>query len=231
MIDFRTWDEMLKVYVDSGTVDYEKWQKESAQSLQQWLNEVSQIDIEGLPEPVAIAFLLNLYNALTIQQVLQKYPIDSIRPKVLGIPNFLSFLAFFKKEIYSLCDCTFSLDNIEHDILRKQFNEPRIHFALVCASTGCPLIRDNAYRPEKLNAQLEEDVRRFINNPEKVRYDAPNKTLYCSKIFKWYESDFLTQANSIPDYIQRYTNNVEFATNPHIEYLPYDWSLNQRTSS
>jgi len=222
---------MLKRHVDSGTVDYRKWQKESAQLLQQWLDEVSRVDVEGLPETVAIAFFLNLYNALTIRQVLKKYPIDTIRPKVLGVPNWPSFLAFFKKEIYCLGDRALSLDNIEHNILRENYSEPRIHFALVCASTGCPLIRGNAYTPEKLDMQLEEDVRRFINNPEKVRYDAPSETLYCSKIFKWYESDFLTQAASIPAYIQKYADNVSLATDPSIEYLPYDWSLNQRTSS
>ena len=231
MIDLKPWDEMLHTYVDNGTVDYGKWQEESARSLQQWLSEVSEVNIEALEEREAIAFLLNLYNALTINQVLQKYPIDTIRPKVLGVPNWPSFLAFFKKEIYTLSDRALSLDNIEHNILRENYSEPRIHFALVCASTGCPLIRDNAYTPEKLDMQLEKDVRRFINNPEKVRYDAPSETLYCSKIFKWYESDFLTQAASIPAYVQRYANNINFATDPKIEYLPYDWSLNQRTSS
>lgn len=230
---------MLKEYVSDGTVDYGRWQKEAVGELQQWLNDVRQVDIEGLEAAAAIAFFINLYNALTIQQVLQKYPIDSIRPKVLGIPNWPSFLAFFKKEIYTLGDTpkawhgrrALSLDSIEHDILRERYREPRIHFALVCASTGCPLIRGNAYVPEKLDMQLEEDARRFINNPDKVKYDASSKILYCSKIFKWYESDFLTQAASVPSYIQKYTTNPNFDVNPDIEYLPYDWSLNQRTSS
>ena len=221
---------MLHTYVDSGTVDYRKWQEESAQSLQQWLRKVSEVDVEALAEREVIAFLLNIYNALTINQVLQKYPIGTIRPKVLGVPNWPSFLAFFKKEIYTLGNRALSLDNIEHDILRAKYSEPRIHFALVCASTGCPLIRDNAYLPEKLEMQLEEDVHRFINNPEKVSYDAPSKTLYCSKIFKWYESDFLTQSDSVVGYIQKYIS-VEIDADPKIEYLPYDWSLNQRTSS
>jgi hypothetical protein len=88
--------------------------------------------------------------------------------------------------------------------LRKKFNEPRIHFALVCASLGCPLLRKEAYYGETVRNQLEDDAMRFINNPDKVRYEASTQTLYCSKIFKWYKKDFLQVAASIPDYIRGY---------------------------
>ena len=222
---------MLREYVDDGGIDYASWQVKSANELQRWLAKVQSINLEGIGRDSAIAFLLNLYNALTVQQVLLKYPIKSICPRVLGIPNWLSFLQFFQKKIYTLDGRPLSLNGIEHGILRRNYSEPRIHFALVCASKGCPLLRSGAYQPELLPMQLEEDAYRFINNPAKVRYDAHHRTLYCSKIFKWYRSDFLSQTASIADYIQTFLPSTDLPTGIDVTFLPYDWSLNQRTSS
>ncbi|MDB9529146.1 DUF547 domain-containing protein [Oscillatoria sp. CS-180] len=232
MIDFTAWDHLLQAYVnDQGQVDYARWQQESVQELEQWLQAVRQTDLTTLEQNSAIAFLINLYNALTIRQVLAKYPIDSIRPDFLGIPNWLAFLRFFTRKIYALSDRTLSLNNIEHDILRQRFQEPRIHFALVCASTGCPLLRSEAYCPDRLAAQLDDDAHRFINNPQKVRYEADSHTLWCSKIFKWYKTDFLAHAKSIPSYINGYYDGTDLPNDVAIAYLPYSWSLNQRMSS
>lgn len=232
MMNFAPWDQMLRDYVnDQGRVDYARWQQESAQELDQWLAANREVDIEVLDRESAIAFLINLYNALTIQQVLQKYPIDSIRPSFLGIPNWLAFLRFFIKKRYVLKGQSLSLNAIEHTILRERFQEPRIHFALVCASEGCPLLRSGAYWPDQLNQQLEEDANRFINNPDKVRYEPGDQMLYCSKIFKWYQEDFLTVADSIQTYISRYLADAEPSPTIPVTYLPYSWRLNQRTSS
>ncbi len=231
MIDFEPWNQMLAEYVDDGCVDYGRWQMESAQALDRWLASVQSVDLETLDRDGAIAFLLNLYNALVVQQVLQKYPIKSIRPELLGIPNWVSFLLFFKRRRYQLNGRSLSLDGIEKGILRSRYDEPRIHFALVCASQGCPLLRAHAYRPEQLPAQLEEDAARFINNPDKVHYSAGDHTLHLSKIFKWYRSDFLTQAASVPAYIQPYLPGIDLPADLNIAYKPYSWQLNQRTSS
>ena len=113
-------------------------------------------------------------------------------------------MQFFTQTVYTLNGQSLSLNNLEYDILRQQFSESRIHFSLVCASIGCPLLRAGAYGPDKLTAQLEDDCHRFINNPDKVRYGADSQTLYCSKIFKWYKADLLTVAGSIPDFCDRY---------------------------
>ncbi len=178
----------------------------------------------------AIAYLINLYNALVIRQVLQKYPIDSIRPEILGVPNWASFALFFKRPVYSLGDRSLSLDNIEHGILRDRYDEPRIHFALVCAATSCPLLRAEAYTPELVSDQLEADAQRFINNSAKVSYDAVGNTLYCSKIFRWYEKDFVAQAGSVASYIQGYLPETTIPAAASLVYLPYSWQLNdQRT--
>lgn len=223
---------MLQEYVnDQGQVDYARWQQESAQKLDQWLASVQKTNLQALDRESAIALLLNLYNALTIQQVLQQYPIRSIRPTILGIPNWLAFWWFFSKKVYTLNGQSLSLNAIEHNILRSRFQESRIHFALVCASVGCPLLRAEAYFPGRLIQQLDDDAQRFINDPDKVRYDAASQTLRCSKIFKWYQPDFLAAAGSIVTYINRYYAGGKLPSKTPIAYLPYSWSLNQRTSS
>lgn len=233
MLDFQPWDELLHQYVDSsGRVNYQAWKAKSMGKLTHWLEQLSQINPEHYPEPnQQLALWINLYNALTINQVLKHYPIDSILPKFLGIPNWLAFWRFFSRPVYSLNGKSYSLNRIEHGILRPRFKEPRIHFALVCASAGCPLLRQEAYLPESISIQLDEDTRRFINNPAKVRYDSESETLYCSKIFKWYKEDFLQTANSIPEYISIYLSSfVKLDASTPIRYLDYDWSLNQRIS-
>ena len=231
MLDFQPWDELLKQYVnDRGLVDYRTWEQ-SPQKLTDWLQTVSQVNPELLDSNQQLALWLNLYNALTIARVLRKYPIDSILPKFLGIPNWLAFWWFFSRPVYTINSDSYSLSNIEHDILRPQFKEPRIHFALVCASMGCPLLRNEAYWSDRVLTQLDEDARRFINNPDKVYYNSKTQTLYCSKIFKWYKKDFLTLANSVPEYIQNYLVDTSLNAATPVEYLDYSWKLNQRISA
>lgn len=228
MLDFQPWDQLLRQYVDEqGRVNYRAWKAEASQPLQDWLHQVSELDWPSLSSQEQLALWLNLYNALTIAQILPQYPIASIQPKILGIPNGFAFLRFFLRPIYSISNQRYSLNDIEHQILRPQFHEPRIHFALVCASQGCPLLRNQAYQPNIVRQQLEVDVDRFVNNPDKVRYDGSRNILYCSKIFKWYRQDFLKQAPSVSAYIRSYLKTdgaINAAT--RIAYLPYDWRLN-----
>lgn len=231
-MDFTPWNRLLQEYVnDQGRIDYGRWQKTSMQPLDQWLENMGTVRWQELNDQGAIALLVNLYNALTIRQVLQRYPIESIRPDLLRIPNWIAFVRFFSRDLYTLNGERLSLNDIEHNLLRKRFSEPRIHFALVCASVGCPLLRSQAYWPDRAFAQLEEDAHRFINNPDKVHYNPDSNMLHCSKIFKWYEADFLKVAESIAAYIHRYRPEIPLSDNLQISYLPYSWQLNQRMSS
>jgi len=232
MVDFAPWDELLRTYVDEqGRVDYQRWQTESVKPLENWLDSLQGTKLSKLPGDEQLALLINFYNALTIRQVLEVYPIDSIFPKVWGVPNLWSFWRFFTRSLYTLEEEPLSLNQIEHGILRRWFREPRIHFALVCASMGCPQLRNGAYWGDRVKSQLEEDAWRFIRNPDKVRYAAETETLYCSKIFRWYGQDFSKATESVPQYIGQYLPEVKTAKSLTIRYLPYDWSLNQRTSS
>jgi hypothetical protein len=232
MPDFSPWDSMLKRYVNErGQADYATWQSASYGELNAWLESLHATDLSTLGQAETIAFLLNLYNALTIRQVLQTYPIASIRPSFFGIPNWLAFLRFFTQSVYRLGNQSLSLNRIEHGLLRKRFSEPRIHFALVCASVGCPLLRAEAYEPVRLDEQLTDDARCFINNDDKVRYEEARQVLYCSKIFQWYKTDFLAVADSISNYIGQYRPDLNLPERVTVKFLPYSWALNQRTSS
>ncbi|MEG5042121.1 MULTISPECIES: DUF547 domain-containing protein [unclassified Microcoleus] len=229
-IDFTIWDELLQRYVDDfGRVNYRRWKAEGADVLRAWLESLADVDLaDGTDADARLALWLNAYNAIAISQVLEVYPIASIRPKVLGIPNWLSFLDFFTRSNTIIGGKKYSLNQIEHAILRPEFAEPRIHFALVCASVGCPLLRRGAYFPESVRTQLEADGSRFIHNPDKVRYDAEKKTLYLSKIFKWYGEDFVKAAGSVAEYVGGYLGpEVAVGDKWAIVFLPYDWNLNR----
>lgn len=229
-IDFTIWDELLQRYVDDfGRVNYRGWKAEGADVLRVWLESLADVDLaDGSDADARLALWLNAYNAIAISQVLEVYPIASIRPKVLGIPNWLSFLDFFTRSNSIIGGKKYSLNQIEHGILRPEFAEPRIHFALVCAAVGCPLLRRGAYFPESVRTQLEADASRFIHNPDKVRYDAQKKTLYLSKIFKWYGEDFVKAAGSVADYVGGYLGpEAAVGDGWAIVFLPYDWNLNR----
>lgn len=233
MIDFEPWDKLLRQYVDQqGRVDYAAWKKDQPQAITDWLSSQKNLAFKSNSDSLEqLALWINLYNAFTISTILERYPIESIRPRILGIPNWLAFLWFFQRRAYSIFGESYSLAEIENSILRDKLQEPRIHFAIVCASVGCPLLRSGAYFPEQVSQQLDEDARRFINNPEKVRYDMESKTLYCNKILKWYRQDFLKVAPSIPEYIRSYLKtDYPLNASTRISYLHYDWSLNQRIS-
>lgn len=234
MIDFAIWDELLHQYVDSqGRVNYHAWKNQHPQTLIHWLTALEQLDVNlNITHEQQLALWINLYNAFVVSTILERYPIASIRPLVFGIPNWLAFLWFFQRRAYRFAHKTYSLAQIENQRLRDRVQEPRIHFAIVCASLGCPLLRNEAYTPEKVTHQLEEDAVRFINNSDKVHYDAQTGRLYCSKIFKWYRQDFLAVSPSIPDYICSFLKpDRPLSASTPITYLDYDWSLNQRISS
>ena len=230
MNDLPIWDQLLRRYVDqAGRVDYEAWSTHDPQTLCRWLAQQS-ADTNGREDH--LAHWINLYNAFTIQSVLSAYPIASIRPTLMGLPNWIAFLRFFQRRVHRLGNELFSLAQIENRMLRQITADPRIHFAIVCASIGCPLLRHEAYTPERAEEQLEQDLTRFINNPAKVRFDAERGVLHCSKIFRWYKADFLAVAPSLPDYILPRMQGVSAPLHqPRVAFLPYDWSLNQRMSS
>jgi hypothetical protein len=206
-------DALLAKYVDTdGRVAYRTLAQQDAAVLDAYLGALAAADPAALAPPEQIAFWINAYNARVLRGVLDGYSAESF----LGRKRFFSFYRF------PLVGQERTLDEIEHQILRKRFGEPRLHFALVCASTSCPKLRREAYRGERLDAQLDEQARVFLDDPRRNQF-GPGDVVHLSSIFKWFGDDFDQAAGSVPAFVRRYHALPEPA---RIEYLDYDWTMN-----
>ena len=177
-----------------------------------------------MPRVDKIAFWINAYNALTVRLILDHYPLRSIRD-IGWLPGAAFRQSFIPMQ--NLRGEPISLDDIEHRVLRAQFAEPRIHFALVCAARSCPPLRTEAYRGAVLAQQLDDQGRNFLGMPTKNRVDRVAGTMYLSPIFKWFRPDFETDgplAAFVAPYFDLKAADVAHFT---IEFLDYDWSLNE----
>tara|TARA_R110001583_G_scaffold22377_7_gene84021 strand:- start:21806 stop:22609 length:804 start_codon:yes stop_codon:yes gene_type:complete len=234
-LQHKQWDQLLKknvVTINSGSatqVDY-LGMKEDHQQLKsylQTLSDVSPSTFDAWSSSDRLAFLINAYNAWTVELILTKYPdLDSI--KDLGS----IFSSPWKKSFIPLLDKTLSLDDIEQDLIRGHFNEPRIHFAVNCASIGCPALRAEAYQSDTLEIQLEEAANLFLS--DKSRNRLKGDELQISKIFDWYKADFEKQG-TLAAFLVKYADTLNLNESQQqavlsgdieIEYLDYDWSLN-----
>jgi hypothetical protein len=219
------WTELLKKHVnEQGMVDYEGFVRDR-QQLQQYLNQLSNTppDPDTWPEEEQLAYWINAYNAFTVQLIADNYPLESIEElhPTLNIPTINTV---WHKKFFEIGGQESSLDEIEHQILRKQFEEPRIHFAIVCASYSCPPLRREAYTARALDSQLEEQAVRFINDPKRNKLQGKRAQL--SKIFQWFEGDF-TKNGSLLAFLNRYAKK-ELQPAAEISYLEYDWKLNKQ---
>ncbi|MFY7806184.1 MAG: DUF547 domain-containing protein [Limnoraphis robusta] len=236
---YQNYQQILSTYVDeNGNVNY-KALKENRQNLDKFnasLATLSPQSFENWTEKEKIAFWINAYNSLTLLAIIENYPTKSIR----DIPGVWTKLQFnvMGKEV--------TLDEIEHKILRVQFNEPRIHMGLVCASIGCPLLLQEPYTGDKLDEQLDEQTRKFIALNQNFKIDQQNNQVYLSSIFKWFGEDFIPSFNAqekfmgsdkeraVLNFISQYLNESEqkYLINGKykIKYLDYDWSLNDKST-
>ena len=237
------WDALLKRHVlvaqngGSSRVDYAGFHAEQS-ALQVYLDglsAVTQSEYRGWTREQQLAFLINSYNAFTVELVLTRYP-DLKSIKDLG-----SLLQSpWKKEFFVLLGAKRSLDDVEHGLIRAPgaFDEPRIHFALNCASIGCPMLRDSPYVAERLDSQLEDSVRRFLGDRSRNRYEPASAELKVSRIFDWYKADFeqgKRGTSSVLQFLARYADLLADSlaarasvreARAQIRYLDYDWTLN-----
>jgi hypothetical protein len=198
---------------------------------------VTRAEYDAMPRDERLAFLINAYNAWTIELVLTKYPdLKSIRDlgSLIQSP--------WKKRFFTLLGESRSLDDVEHGMIRAPgaFDEPRIHFVVNCASIGCPALRPDAIVAARLDAQLEDSTRRFLRDPTRNRFDAVSGRLEVSKIFDWYGGDFTRGWRGIASREQFFGRYAELlAADPagqatvregraRIAFLDYDWNLNDR---
>lgn len=224
-------DQVLKKFSEDGKVDYKGLTRDRS-DLDEYITSLSSVSKKAFnawSEHEQIAYLINYYNAATIQLIIDNYPVKSI--KDLG--GFFS--SPWKKEFINLFGAKRSLNHIEHEILRKRYKEPRVHFALVCASIGCPILREEAYTGELLVAQLKDQALNFLADPNKNYWDPKSKTLYLSPIFKWFAEDFEKQSGAVWAFIYPYLPKEERKSiqaltqgKPRIRYTNYDWNLNKK---
>ena len=220
-VGHRLFRELLQKYVADGNVNYAGFKSEETK-LDQYLDQLQNVDPDTLSRNEQYAFYANAYNAWTIKLILTKYPgIDSI--KELGIFN----TGPWKKKVVRLSGELVSLDHIEHDILRPRFKDPRVHFAINCAAKSCPPLRSEPFVAPKLDQQLDDATRSFINNPNNYRLEG--RDLHVSRIFKWFSEDFSEDPLGFflkyadPELKEKLENTPEKI---NIKYLAYDWSLN-----
>ncbi|WP_209332640.1 DUF547 domain-containing protein [Lunatimonas salinarum] len=217
-------DKLLQKHVsEAGSVDYAGFRADRAQ-LEEYLALLSEQapDRQTWSEAEQLAYWINAYNAFTVKLIIDHYPVKSIRdigPK-LSIPLVQTV---WHLEFFEIGGQKASLDEIEHAILRKEFEEPRIHFAINCASISCPALAREAYTADRLEEQLEQAARRFINDPTRNRIQS--RRVEISEIFSWFKGDF-TKSGSLIDFLNRYAD-VKIHSDARIGYLPYDWNLNE----
>lgn len=230
-IDHSVFDALLRRYVDAdGLVDYESWKAstEDRTALETYLASLSRGSLTRPANRSArLAFWINAYNALTLEAILQEYPTSSIRNHTARGPGY----NIWKDLPLIVGDRRWSLDAIEHKVLRPM-GEPRIHFAIVCASVGCPRLRNEAYVASRLNEQLDENARDFFSRTQNLQMDAASRTLRLSAILDWFGKDFgrtrSEQLGKIARYLPDEARRLAASDDVQVEFLDYDWSLNDQ---
>ena len=229
---YANWNKALnEVVVSSGAASKVRYKtlSKNAMSLNTYIKEMQRLtakEFEAFTVDQKKAFWINAYNAYTIKLVADHYPIKSIKDIGSLLQNTwkIKFIILFGK--------TINLDHIEHEILRKEFPDARIHFALNCASIGCPKLRSEAYVAEKLNDQLNEQARIFLQDTTRNRIDIEKKVIYLSKIFSWFKEDFTRDQKTVVQFVAPWiTEDIKLreelvTLNFSIDYLDYDWALN-----
>jgi hypothetical protein len=224
-VDHAAYDRLLKKYVtEKGLVNYKAW-KADPQELNQYLDQLSKNPpAASWSKPEQMAYWINAYNAYTIRLILNHYPVKSI--KDIGSKIKIPFVTTpWAAEFFSIGGKKMSLDDIEHGTLRKKYDDPRIHFALVCASISCPRLRNEAYTADKLDRQLDEQGRDFLNNP--VKNNVGQQSAQLSKYFDWYKGDWSKNGQSVAKWVNKYAA-TKMNPDAKVSYLDYNWNLNQQ---
>lgn len=220
-IQHDIWDDLMGRHVKGdGTVDYKGIIKDRDQ-FDQYIKllEGNHPNEKNWSRDESVAYWINAYNAFTVQLILDNYPVASIKDIKGGI-TFVS--SVWDQKFITIEGHEYDLNNIEQGILRKYYKEPRIHFAVNCASISCPPLANFAFTGDRLQSQLDQMARSFLADPSKNIVSSNH--LQLSKIFNWYKGDFTDELN-IKEYIDQYTD-VKVSPDAKISYLDYYWGLN-----
>ena len=237
-VDHSAWDRMLKAYVKpDGTglnrLDYAAFKKNDHQALKAYVKSLEATQVSKLSRNEQFAFWANLYNAKTIDVVLDHYPVTSIR-KITIKSSLLGFLKKsvgaggpWKAKIMTVGGEKLSLDDVEHGIMRPIFRDPRVHYAVNCASVGCPNLRTKAFTGANLEAELDAGAREYINSPRGVAISGGDVT--ASSIYKWFQSDFGGSEAGVLKHVAQYAEpklKAKLKRANSVSSYEYDWALN-----
>ncbi|MBI4623365.1 MAG: DUF547 domain-containing protein [Verrucomicrobia bacterium] len=219
---------VLSAVVKNASVDYAKLKAAPAE-LDAYLKDVAAVpatEFARWSEGERLALLLNLYNAQTLRLIVDHYPLQSIR-RIGSLPG-----AAWRERIVRQGGQIMTLSHLENKIIRVDYREPRMHFALVCAAVGCPPLRSEPYVGARLNEQLDDQARQFLATAGKNRFDAASATLHLSPIFKWYDEDFIKPAGSLAAYVKPFLpeaqrNALADPAKVKVRFTDYDWALNE----
>lgn len=210
----QTWDQLLKAYVSPvGKVNYKGFKANKAK-LNAYISYLAKVSAPT-SRASAMAFWINAYNAYTVKLITDNYPTGSIQSLKGGKP----WDARFAKVAGKL----YTLNDIEHKILRAKYFDPRLHFALVCAAQSCPRLLNKAYTAANVNAELDKQARYFINN--RAKNNISKGAVQVSQLFNWYKGDF-TKKSSLIGFINKYSN-TKAGANAKVSFLNYSWKLNE----
>jgi hypothetical protein len=231
-VDHRAWDGLLKAFLVPGPdglnrIDYAKFKATGHAALKAYLVALQRVDPAGFDRPEQFAFWVNLYNAKTIDVVLDKYPVKSIKDVSLG--GGLKTLIGggpWQARIIEVAGVGLTLDDIENAILRPIYRDPRVHYAINCAAVGCPNLASEAYTGARLEAMLEAGAKAYINSPRGVRVDGD--TIQASSIYDWFKADFGGSEQAILDHWRKYASPAlteQLNKIGRITRYDYDWKL------
>ena len=227
------WNELLKARVKGDSFDYGAVKKDPAKlnAYLRQLQAVTPAELKGWKKEERFAFWINVYNAYTIKKVVDNYPLDSIR----DLSGAFGLKSVFDNEFIAMQahhpdgkNDKLSLNDVEHEILRVRFKDARLHAAINCASFSCPPLRGEAFVASKLDKQLEEQMRAFVVDKKRNRFNRDKGRAEISEIFKWFKEDFERDAESIRGYLIRFAPeaDAEFLRTAKLKYIDYDWDLN-----
>lgn len=210
---------LLKKYMTARGVNYAAWKANAADmaAIKKVVDSVARAPESVATTPEQLAFHLNAYNAWILHQKLAAYP-NEMSPSVLAI------LPYFNRKQITVAGKQMSFNGLESDLIRPRFKEPRIHFALNCASISCPPLFNEPFDGKKLNAQLDGLAKRFVNSDSGVRMAADGNSVQLSKIFDWYKDDFAASGGAVA-FINKYRTQKIPAT-AKVGFQPYYWKLN-----
>jgi len=221
----QLYEKILNSYVKDGLVDYSRL-KSNPKNLNKYLDQTSSTSKQTFDEwnkNEQLAFLINLYNAQTLDLVANNYPVKSIKDIASDSRGP------WEQPIVTLFGDKITLNALEREVIRKNYPDPRVHFALVCAALGCPALSNTPYQAATLENQLDQQTKAFLADSDKNSIDTEQKILKLSPIFDWYKEDFIAKSGSVLEFVKPYFGN-QINNEFKIEYTHYDWSLNDQAS-